>query len=119
MSTETPTTLAERIAEAIAEDQPCTCGEAGHCPCCQFDADSAAKIIEGGIAGVVVALNNANSKSYRGVDRNGSIFIIPYDDWMAVRSALSATERTKETPTDVALRDIVDFASSAAEGDKP
>ena len=42
----TEMTPAEHIAEAIAEDQPCTCGEAGRCPRCTFDTEGAAKIID-------------------------------------------------------------------------
>ena len=44
-------TLPERLAEAIAQDQPCTCGNAGHCPSCEFDTDSAREIINSAITG--------------------------------------------------------------------
>ena len=43
--------LAEHISEAIAEAQPCTCGDAGHCPHCEFDTDRAREIISSAITG--------------------------------------------------------------------
>lgn len=58
-------------------------------------ADPANVLLVEGYPGVVAAAKAADKKSYRGIDSNGPIILIPWDEWVALLAALSLVHPAK------------------------